>query len=612
MISDRRRTSRWRTAGTASALSIATLVPGLGLTGMAAAPAHAADPACTTSGITTTCTYSYTGTTQPVVLPEFARLVTFQVVGAAGGRGTDGVGQGGVGGGVTKTLEVQPGIPISVNVGGKGADRSGVGGWNGGGNGAGATSPGGGGGGGASELFVGGQKVLVGGGGGGGGTLRFGEAGTPTPGNGGNGGGAAPGGGVGAGGQGANSARSVFGSYGGGAGTAMPGVGGGASLGFAIGGCSLWVAAYAGPGDPGRSNVGGAGGHLSSPQGQPCMGPAGWGGGGGGGYQGGGGGGAGVSAGAGGGGGSGFGPAGTVSSLGAAGADGVVTVTFQEPVRATWTSTGIRTVDNPTVVARGGTERTADIFYVDESRHAVHLTYSNGAPSSAPVTIGNKTWASGSRLAGVSSGPDRIDLFARGDEGALWHSTFNGAYWGPWVQRTAANQLGSSPAVTSRGPGRLDVFWRDHTSSLSQLSSSDDGRSWVATRLDASVFSSPTAVSPRTGQIDVLYNGAELATSWMHFDGGWDRERGAFTKDRDTIAFVTSPGPGRMNAYYRSHGALKVNQWSDVTSRWVELDLGPALGGPDRTISVAESPLGRLNGLAVARDGSSILFVRAI
>ena len=612
MNSVRRRTRRWRAVGTASAVSIATLIPGLGLVGMTAAPAHAADPACTTSGLTTTCTYSYTGATQPVLLPDFVRLATFQVVGAAGGRGTDGVGQGGSGGGVTKTLEVRPGSSIAINVGGKGADRNGVGGWNGGGNGAGATTPGGGGGGGASELLVDGQRVLVGGGGGGGGTVRFGEAGTPTPGNGGNGGGAAPGGGAGVGAQGANSARSVFGAYGGGAGTTTPGVGGGASLGFVIGGCSLWVAAYAGPGDPGRANVGGAGGHLSSPQGQACLGPAGWGGGGGGGYQGGGGGGAGVAAGAGGGGGSGFGPAGTINSVGAPGANGVVTVTYQEPVRATWISTGIKTVDNPTVVARLGSERTADIFYLDENHRAVQRTYTNGAPSSAPVTIGYQTWTSGSRLAAVSSGPNRIDLFARGNDDALWQSTFDGQYWSSWVQRTTANQLTSSPTVTSWGPGRLDVFWRDRTSSLSQLSSVDGGRYWVSTRLDASVGSSPTAVSRGPGQIDVLYNGAGGVTSWMHYDHGWDQERVAFNNDRDTIAFVTSPWPDRLNAYYRSHGSLKVNQWSAATSRWVESYVGPALAGPDRTISVAESPLGTLNGLAVMRDESSILFIRAI
>ncbi len=213
----RRRTGRWRSIGTASAVSIATLIPGLTLAGIAASPAHAAGPACRTSGITTECVFTYTGASQPLVLPAYVKLATFTVTGAAGGRGTDGLGQGGVGGGVRATLEVQPGTPISINVGGKGADGFGVGGWNGGGNGAGTTTPGGGGGGGASEVLIGGQRALVAGGGGGGGTLRFGEAGTPAPGNGGNGGGAAPGGGAGAGIQGANSTRSVFGSYGGGA-----------------------------------------------------------------------------------------------------------------------------------------------------------------------------------------------------------------------------------------------------------------------------------------------------------------------------------------------------------------------------------------------------------
>ncbi len=107
-----RATACWRAVGTASAVSIATLIPGLGLVGMAAAPAHAADPACTTSGLTTTCTFSYTGASQPVLLPDYVSLATFEVVGAAGGRGTDGVGGvAGVAGAVAPCASAKVGQP---------------------------------------------------------------------------------------------------------------------------------------------------------------------------------------------------------------------------------------------------------------------------------------------------------------------------------------------------------------------------------------------------------------------------------------------------------------------------------------------------------------------
>ena len=157
--------------GTASAVSIATLIPGLGLVAMTAAPTHAADPSCVVRGLTITCTFTYTGAAQQWLPPADVTSATFEVVGAAGGRGADGAARGGLGGGATATLDLVGGQAVTINVGGKGADLAGAGGWNGGGNGASRTNPGGGGGGGASEVIVQGARRIVGGGGGGGGTL---------------------------------------------------------------------------------------------------------------------------------------------------------------------------------------------------------------------------------------------------------------------------------------------------------------------------------------------------------------------------------------------------------------------------------------------------------
>ena len=85
MSTTRRPRGRWRTLGTASALTIATLTPGLGLAAIVAAPAQAAGASCVTSGLTTTCRFTYAGASQQWLPPDHVTSATFVVVGAAGG-----------------------------------------------------------------------------------------------------------------------------------------------------------------------------------------------------------------------------------------------------------------------------------------------------------------------------------------------------------------------------------------------------------------------------------------------------------------------------------------------------------------------------------------------
>lgn len=86
-----------------------------------------------------------------------------------------------------------------------------------------------------------------------------------------------------------------------------------------------------------------------------------------------------------------------------------------------------------------------------------------GAPP--PGLIGNP--------AAVSWGPGRIDLFVEGGDHKLWQrwTACSGCQWSSWLQPVGTDgTLASSPAVTSWGPGRIDVivqgtdgnyYWRD-------------------------------------------------------------------------------------------------------------------------------------------------------
>jgi hypothetical protein len=225
-------------------------------------------------------TFDYTGSAQTWTVPAGVTSATFDVYGAQGAGFVPGA-FGGVfdpvpGGRATATIAVSPGASIQVNVGGRGLDDQG--GFNGGGDGRF-------GGGGASDIRIGGttldDRALVAGGGGGAGGISC------------NGANARGGKGGGTSGESGNAGCET--GEGGGGGTQT----GGGSAG--------------GDGTPGGLGLGGSGGSF--------------GGGGGGGYYGGGGGQEG-----GGGGGSGYGPAGTTFETGVRSGDGLVTVTYTEPV----------------------------------------------------------------------------------------------------------------------------------------------------------------------------------------------------------------------------------------------------------------------------------------
>ncbi len=95
---------------------------------------HADSDDCTSTGTTTTCTLSYTGSAQTWTVPAGVTQATFDAFGAQGGRGSRiyntncGLpGDGGLGGQATATVTVTRGTMNQLNVGGVGADAITVG-----------------------------------------------------------------------------------------------------------------------------------------------------------------------------------------------------------------------------------------------------------------------------------------------------------------------------------------------------------------------------------------------------------------------------------------------------------------------------------------------------
>ena len=70
--------------------------------------------------------------------------------------------------------------------------------------------------------------------------------------------------------------------------------------------------------------------------------------------------------------------------------------------------------------------------------------------------------------------PNRLDVFVRGSDNALYHKSWNGIGWSPY-ERLGGN-LEGAPAAISRGPNLIDVFFRGRDNHLYQKSY--NGSTW--------------------------------------------------------------------------------------------------------------------------------------
>ncbi|WP_052070237.1 hypothetical protein [Streptacidiphilus albus] len=112
-----------------------------------------------------------------------------------------------------------------------------------------------------------------------------------------------------------------------------------------------------------------------------------------------------------------------------------------------------------------------------------------------------------SNPAAVSTGTNRIDLYGTGTDGKIWHESWNGSSWTGWQSPIGAPPVGipsgASPAV-STGPNTVDIFVRGNDGALwhDWYNSSGGYGSWES--LGGGIISDPTAVSWNSGRLDVF------------------------------------------------------------------------------------------------------------
>jgi hypothetical protein len=186
--------------------------------------------------------------------------------------------------------------------------------------------------------------------------------------------------------------------------------------------------------------------------------------------------------------------------------------------------------------------------------------------------------------AAVSWGFNRIDTFARGGNGHMWHKWWNGSIWSGWED--LAGDLTSAVGVASWSANRLDCFARgpgDH-----MWHKWWDGSAWSGWEdLGGLCSSAPAAVSWGPGRIDCFVRGYDNKMWHKWFDGAWSdwEDLGAELASAPAVA---ARGPNRLDCFVQGTD----NQlWrkSFTGSVWTEWE---ALGG-----TITEAPAAVARGL---------------
>ena len=74
-----------------------------------------------------------------------------------------------------------------------------------------------------------------------------------------------------------------------------------------------------------------------------------------------------------------------------------------------------------------------DLFWVDDDRVLWHSASIDGVWAE-PESLGGELDPA-STPAASSSGPDRLDVYGRGVDGRVWHRWWDGTRWVPWEQQ---------------------------------------------------------------------------------------------------------------------------------------------------------------------------------
>ncbi|MET9020475.1 hypothetical protein ABZV93_10865 [Actinopolymorpha sp. NPDC004070] len=178
-----------------------------------------------------------------------------------------------------------------------------------------------------------------------------------------------------------------------------------------------------------------------------------------------------------------------------------------------------------------------------------------GAPTAAiPLPSAERT-----SPAVTSFGPGRTDLFTTSSGGDLLQQIrYPGGSWTRTLN--LGGDLASQPAAVSWAPGRMDVFARGTDNALWHRAYTAGGwQSWE--RLGGVLTSAPAVASQGPGLLDVFVRNVDNGLSHKAFASGrwtaWERLGGVLSSS----PAATSWGPGRLDVFVRNVDNTLSQKW---------------------------------------------------
>ncbi|KAL9609357.1 MAG: hypothetical protein Q9167_005865 [Letrouitia subvulpina] len=197
----------------------------------------------------------------------------------------------------------------------------------------------------------------------------------------------------------------------------------------------------------------------------------------------------------------------------------------------------------------------------------------------------------GSATAAISTGTSLMDVFFVDVDGNLQQKYFDGYQWQPpstdWRNLTDGSLLEQSavPAVTSWGPGRLDIFATGVDTQLHHKYY--DGTKWVpeggqTESLGGSLTLEPTAISWGENRFDIFAISRETyGLSHIYWDGsswsGWENVGSASSVTLYSPS-ATTWGPNRLDVFLVNSEGRLIHNFYDG-SQWIEEDLNGDFSG---------------------------------
>ena len=133
--------------------------------------------------------------------------------------------------------------------------------------------------------------------------------------------------------------------------------------------------------------------------------------------------------------------------------------------------------------------------------------------------------------AASSWGASRVDVFTRGNDNALHQTTWNGSVWS--ADSSLGGRLTSAAAAVSWGPNRIDVFVRGTDNALYHKWWTGTWSAWES--LGGTLTSAPSVTSWASGRLDVFVRGTDDALYHKWWTGsswaGWERLGGTLSSD---------------------------------------------------------------------------------